>query len=525
MESSAITGPYINRQTILSPATGTWENWRVDEPYVFQRNDGKWILVYMGDQGDYLSGEYYYEQIGYAIADDLLGPYVKYSENPVLRWGPSGSFDAGTIADPWVVEFQGSYYIGYTVSPTIYSPWQTAYAITTDWINFTKHGITLPLTSPPAWDSNNAFRGAVTRIGNTYVFAYTGDTYQMGIATQDVHQTPPMPYSSMDVFPFHDDFNDDSFDTSKWSFAVGDATQVDESSGLLTLTALDNYVKIYGSTNVGMDHMAEAYAQHPDAGTINLISEVGLAGSTFDNTVRIADYFHSTGTGTQYWEKQTKTELTTPPDPWDFMAQEADANWHTLRTYRLSPNTAAFQIDNTPVETTISTTDVPIVDLPAFLMSYANVSGVQNRLIVDWIRIRKWCGADAVTEVRDVQYPTAVTVTSFNAHPGGGKIHLEWQTAIELDLLGFNLYRSTSLAGDREQLNLNVIQAAVPGDYQGADYDYMDTQVQPGTSYYYWLEAVPVAGPRQLLGPVEATLMHENYLPLITQRYVNILLD
>ena len=49
-----------------------------------------------------------------------------------MAFGPPGSFDAGTIADPWVVEFHGVYYIGYTVSPTTSSPWQTAYATTTD---------------------------------------------------------------------------------------------------------------------------------------------------------------------------------------------------------------------------------------------------------------------------------------------------------------------------------------------------------------------------------------------------------
>jgi len=113
----------------------------VDEPYLFQRLDGKWILVYMGDQGDFEHGQFYYEQVGYAIADDLFGPYTKFAGNPFLAWGPPGSFDAGTIADAWVVEFHGTYYIGYTVSSTIYSPWQTAVATTIDWQTFTKLGV------------------------------------------------------------------------------------------------------------------------------------------------------------------------------------------------------------------------------------------------------------------------------------------------------------------------------------------------------------------------------------------------
>jgi hypothetical protein len=108
---------------------------RVDEPFVFQRNDGKWILMYMGDSGGA------HEQVSYASADNILGPYTKYGSTPAIPFGAAGTYDAGTVADPWVVEFHGTYYIGYTVSPTTSSPWQTAYATTTDWQTFTEPNI------------------------------------------------------------------------------------------------------------------------------------------------------------------------------------------------------------------------------------------------------------------------------------------------------------------------------------------------------------------------------------------------
>ena len=159
--SASITGPYGNKQTILQ-STEAWEAYRVDEPYVFQRSDGKWILMYMGDAGGAV------EQIGYAEADDLLGPYTKFnSDDPAepdglcLTFGPAGSYDAGTVADPWVYEFEGTSYIGYTVSPTSGSPWQTALATTTDWETFTKQGLLLDRGT-----EYNSFRGAVTRIGD-----------------------------------------------------------------------------------------------------------------------------------------------------------------------------------------------------------------------------------------------------------------------------------------------------------------------------------------------------------------------
>ena len=379
--ASSIDGPYNYVATVLT-VTEPWEAYRVDEPYAFQRADGKWILMYMGDSGSTT------EQVGYAEADDILGPYTKFAGNPCLAFGLPGSFDAGTIADPWVVEFQGVYYIGYTVSPTKSSPWQTAYATTEDWQTFTKHSIILPLGPGGEWDAVNTFRGAVTRFGDTYYFAYTGDSYMMGLATQDVWQSPPIPVGPEAVFPFFDDFNDGTFDSDKWSFANGTAALVAEADGALTLTATGTYVKIVGQTSVGMDYMVEARARHPQAGTSGLIAEVGLAGHDFVNTVRMADDFHNA----THWERQAK-DGTVSGDPWVLMAQEADSDWHILRTWRLSPDLAGFQIDDTPAETV--TGAVPTVALPAFLMSY----GSGNQFIADWVRIRRTCGAEPVIEV------------------------------------------------------------------------------------------------------------------------------
>ncbi len=376
--STNVGGPYTNNRIVLSPSE-TWETYRVDEPYVFHRNDGKWVLIYMGDSGSTT------EQVGYATADAIDGPYTKYSLNPVLAFGPTGSFDAGTIADPWVVEYHGTYYVGYTVSPTISSPWQTAYATTTDWITFTKHGVTFPLAAS-GWDSNNAFRGAVTRIGDTYVLSYTGDSYRMGIATQPVF----MPVNQeANVFPFFDEFTGSAYDASKWAIDSGDSSQLTVSGGYLTLTATGTFSKIHGNVSFGMDYLVEASARHPQAGANLKIPEVGLAGgSTLDNTVRIATNFHTT----TYWERQAKT--TSQLDTWINMAQLANANPHIFRVYRKSPDIAGFQIDNTPAEEYTSgsgSTSVPTGELAAFLMSY----GTGNQFIIDWIRVRKYCGADA----------------------------------------------------------------------------------------------------------------------------------
>ena len=377
--STSVSGPYSNNTLILSPSA-SWEAARVDEPYVFQRNDGKWVLMYMGDSGAA------HEQVSYATADAILGPYTKYSQTtPFIPFGSTGSYDAGTVADPWVVEYHDTYYIGYTVSTSTSSPWQTAYATTTDWQTLTKHGVTLPL-APSGWDSVNSFRGAVTRIGNTYVFPYTGGGYQMGIATQPIYMTAPV-NDEASVFPFFDEFNGSSLDTTKWVTPPDNApaSQLSFSGSYIRLTASSDtsWIKIRGSTTYGMDYLVEAYARDLQGGSNQKIPEIGfVTGPQFSNSVRLAADFHYYPN----WEFQAYDN-----GPWINMGIAADNQWHRLRVYRLSTLFAGFQVDSLPVQTA----STPANTLNPFLMSY----GSGNQFDVDWIRVRKYCGSDAVASV------------------------------------------------------------------------------------------------------------------------------
>jgi len=373
---------------VLQPSapTGAWDSYRVDEPYVFQRNDGKWILIYMGDAGSIT------EQIGYAVADNILGPYTTYPGNPCISFGPPGSIDAGTVADPWVYEYHGVYYIGYTVSDTKTSPWETALVTTADWLTFTKHGLILPAAGTTN-DAANSFRGALTRVGDQYVFSYTNDGYRMAIATQPVYMTPPDIINNPDaVFDFFDGFSGTALDMTKWTIANGLASMATLSNGLLTLTSVSGtaYIRLLGTSLFGMNYIGETRASHPDQGTQDLIAEFGFSDFTY-STVRIADDFML---GTAYWQRQAKiypaTDLT---NPFYNMAQTADKEWHTFRVYREGTNTAGFQIDNNLAETT--TANVPTTALPPFLMSF----GTNNDVIVDWTRVRKWAGSDPVITV------------------------------------------------------------------------------------------------------------------------------
>ena len=100
--------------------------------------------------------------------------------------------------------------------------------------------------------------------------------------------------------------------------------------------------------------------------------------------------------------------------------------------------------------------------------------------------------------------PTAIELLSFSATPQRRAIRLDWETASEIDNLGFNLYRSESPEGERVQLNAALIPSQNPGSPVGAVYTWRDRAVTPGVTYYYWLEDMDLYGRATLHRPVSA---------------------
>jgi len=103
-----------------------------------------------------------------------------------------------------------------------------------------------------------------------------------------------------------------------------------------------------------------------------------------------------------------------------------------------------------------------------------------------------------------VTAPQAVSLAWFEATAVGNDVRLDWETASEVNNLGFNLWRGTTL-DNRVQLNGEMIPAQTPGGGQGALYEYMDYGVGVGT-FYYWLEDVDMNGNRTLHEPVSVTV-------------------
>lgn len=116
---------------------------------------------------------------------------------------------------------------------------------------------------------------------------------------------------------------------------------------------------------------------------------------------------------------------------------------------------------------------------------------------------------------------TDVKLVSLSAHTQGTAILVEWETASEKDNLGFNLYRATSLSGERTKINASLIPSSDPGGNLGGKYAYTDIfDLKPNTVYYYWLEDMDMSGNLTLHGPTSTQtpvmlLLHRIYLPAI----------
>ena len=99
---------------------------------------------------------------------------------------------------------------------------------------------------------------------------------------------------------------------------------------------------------------------------------------------------------------------------------------------------------------------------------------------------------------------TEVKLTSFTAAGYDGGMLLEWETASELNNLGFHLYRATSAEGPYQR----ITSGAIPGlgsSPEGARYSYKDSGLENGKTYYYKLEDIETTGKTELHGPVSAT--------------------
>jgi len=111
-------------------------------------------------------------------------------------------------------------------------------------------------------------------------------------------------------------------------------------------------------------------------------------------------------------------------------------------------------------------------------------------------------------EVEDYYFgsPTAVELLSFTATGAQRSVTLQWETASEVDNLGFNVYRAEKVDGPRTKVNEGLIISLVPpGSPFGAVYEYTDENLRRQTTYFYWLQDLDIYGQLGWSEPIEVT--------------------
>jgi hypothetical protein len=115
--------------------------------------------------------------------------------------------------------------------------------------------------------------------------------------------------------------------------------------------------------------------------------------------------------------------------------------------------------------------------------------------------------------------PTPVELLTFRAQGIGSAIRLEWSVAAEIDMSGYYLYRAeSSQFGLAQRLGFQVAE----GSY--STYEYVDKDVEPGKTYWYWLVSIETNGTKEREGPVQASMAtsapgggFQIYLPFVVR--------
>ncbi len=116
-------------------------------------------------------------------------------------------------------------------------------------------------------------------------------------------------------------------------------------------------------------------------------------------------------------------------------------------------------------------------------------------------QVRPLAGWDVGADERDAA--TAVRLAAFAARPFAGAVRVEWETALEVDNLGFHLYRALSEAGPWTRLTATLV-AGLGSSPSGRAYSWLDAGLTNGVRYYYRLEDVDTRSKATSHGPVSA---------------------
>lgn len=153
---------------ILTAGPYTWDGQSVGFPFVMRDAQSGFKMWYSG----YSEGVHV--EIGYALGKNAKS-WMKHSE-PVLTRGNPGSWDDNILLFPNVLYNEGRYDLWYAGSRGTYNTSQTGYATSSDGIQWTKDARNPVLKPGPSgsWDDMATFVGDVLLDGNFYRMWYGG---------------------------------------------------------------------------------------------------------------------------------------------------------------------------------------------------------------------------------------------------------------------------------------------------------------------------------------------------------------
>lgn len=106
----------------------------------------------------------------------------------------------------------------------------------------------------------------------------------------------------------------------------------------------------------------------------------------------------------------------------------------------------------------------------------------------------------------DVTAPTAATLINFSSDGKAKGIVLRWETGTEIQVLGFNVWRSQKRNGKFAIVNKNLIPAKNVGQVLGATYRFTDKKAKAGKTYFYKIEIQNADGTSEWSNPLKGKL-------------------
>jgi hypothetical protein len=146
--------------------------------------------------------------------------------------------------------------------------------------------------------------------------------------------------------------------------------------------------------------------------------------------------------------------------------------------------------------------------------SFTDVSAVESWYVI----IRADPGTNELVGCHsEIANPTDVSLTDVTAtyQYETQSIEVAWETASEVDILGFNVLRGMTEFAAGVQLNEDFVAVDKPGQTDGSTYTFSDNDVLFGSTYYYWIEVVGMNGSRERVGPERAFVGFRLFMPFI----------